>query len=91
MKDKDFTKCAEIKVLASPNQIIINGVPTQQTTTVLSCPTCGKILASIGDNIQESDAWKICTANKQQFMQMLNYCSICSQKLSFPEIILTQS
>ena len=88
MRDTDYARCAELQTIELPDaQVIINGEVRQQSTTVLTCPNCGTMVAQIGDNLDEATALKICSNIFQQQLSNIKRCVNCAQRLYFPSII----
>lgn len=88
MDNRDFTRCVEVRQVATQGaQVIVNGQVMQQTTTVLCCPNCNNIVLSLGNNLSDLDVLKVCTANKQVLQEQYAHCPRCTQRLSFPEIV----
>ena len=94
MADTDkflFSKCVEIAQVEVDNQsVIINGVMQKAVTTVVHCPSCGRILYDFGLGFDLISATNTVSENREKLQNLFAYCPQCGQKLSFPEIIVLE-
>ena len=82
----EFAKLVEISELTIPSQnIIVNGVRQLLNEKVLciNCPSCGNVLYQYPREATKLEVWSHICNNKNDFMKVFKYCSICGQKLSF--------
>lgn len=71
---------------------IVNGQVMQTTTVpsyVLVCPTCGTIIAELGENVKHIDIIKeLSNITEDIEKKFAQYCSHCGQRLKYKKDII---
>ena len=89
MKEPKQSKCALVKEIKNKNKVTVNGqdMEMEVSTTVICCPTCGRAVFNLGNNVPITDVYKWCTENNESLEKNSSHCQGCGQKLLYPIVI----